>query len=98
MISRPTRLSPATSGSTYWQQPHNVRSAFRHMREFIPTHLISAGTSSPRPLYVSLKSIVLEGMATDFVSRWDKSRMSFTFDDWLFRRRGHGASSPPFGL
>jgi hypothetical protein len=22
-------------------------------------------------------------MATDFISRWDKSRMSFTFDDWL---------------
>jgi hypothetical protein len=35
--------------------------------------------------YVSLKSIVLELMATDFISRWDKSRMSFTFDDWLVR-------------
>ena len=45
-----------------------------------------------------------------FISRWDKSRMSFTFDDWLVRRahdrcgrrrdqrRGHGESSPPFGL
>jgi hypothetical protein len=25
--------------------------------------------------YVSLKSIVLELMATDYISRWDKSRM-----------------------
>ena len=126
------------------------------MREFIPTHLISAGTSGPRPLPATdappgnhsvvrldeshstvqdilagtfadavmvlsaavsaafaahpLKSIVLELMAMDFISRWDKSRMSFTFDDWLARRahdrcgrrrdqrRGHGESSPPFGL
>ena len=35
--------------------------------------------------YVSLESIVLEGMATDFVSLYDKSRMSLTFDDWLVR-------------
>ena len=117
------------------------------MREFIPSQLISAGTSSPRPLPAtdaplanpsvvrlderqstvedtlagtsaasaaggsgigwstalettastvssrrqavarpaSLKSIVLELMATDFISRWDKSRMSFAFDDWLVR-------------
>jgi CubicO group peptidase (beta-lactamase class C family) len=33
-----------------WQQPQNVRWAFRHMREFIPTHLISTGTGDPRPL------------------------------------------------
>ena len=33
-----------------WQRPQNVRWAFRHMREFIPTQVISAGTSSPRPL------------------------------------------------
>jgi CubicO group peptidase (beta-lactamase class C family) len=33
-----------------WLQPHNVRWAFRHMREIMPTHLISAGTGSPRPL------------------------------------------------
>lgn len=33
-----------------WQEPQNVRWAFRHMREFIPTQLISAGTSTPRPL------------------------------------------------
>ena len=33
-----------------WQQPRNVRWAFRHMREIIPTQLISAGTGSPCPL------------------------------------------------
>ena len=33
-----------------WQQPQNVRWAFRHMREIIPTQLISAGTGSPYPL------------------------------------------------
>ncbi len=33
-----------------WQQPQNVRWAFRHMREIIPTQLISAGTGSPCPL------------------------------------------------
>jgi hypothetical protein len=33
-----------------WQHPRNVRWAFRHMREIIPTQLISAGTGSPRPL------------------------------------------------
>ena len=27
-----------------WQQPQNVRWAFRHMREIMPTQLISAGT------------------------------------------------------
>ena len=150
MISRPRRLSPPTDvrvNVSNWQQPQNVRWAFRHMREFIPTQLISAGTSSPRPLPAtdaplgnpsvvrldeshstvqdilagtlaasaaggsgiswstaiettastvssrreavarpaSLKSIVLELMATDFISRWDKSRMSFAFDDWLVR-------------
>src|ERR1700752_2326855 len=72
-----------------WQQPHNVRWAFRHMREFIRTDLISAGTPGPRPLYVSLESIVFGGMATDFVSGWDKSRVSFTFGNCLVRRRGH---------
>ncbi len=33
-----------------WQQPQNVRWAFRHMREIMPTQLISAGTGRPRPL------------------------------------------------
>ena len=33
-----------------WQQPQNVRWAFRHMREIIPTQLISAGIGSPSPL------------------------------------------------
>jgi len=33
-----------------WQEPQNVRWAFRHMREIIPTQLISAGTASPRAL------------------------------------------------
>jgi CubicO group peptidase (beta-lactamase class C family) len=33
-----------------WLQPHNVRWAFRHMREIIPTQLISAVTGSPSPL------------------------------------------------
>jgi CubicO group peptidase (beta-lactamase class C family) len=33
-----------------WQQPQNVRWAFRHMREIIPTQLISAGIGSPCPL------------------------------------------------
>ncbi|MGY4654154.1 serine hydrolase domain-containing protein [Mycobacterium sp. URHB0021] len=33
-----------------WQQPRNVRWAFRHMREIIPTQLISAGIGSPCPL------------------------------------------------
>jgi CubicO group peptidase (beta-lactamase class C family) len=33
-----------------WQQPQNVRWAFRHIREIIPTQLISAGTGSPSPL------------------------------------------------
>jgi CubicO group peptidase (beta-lactamase class C family) len=33
-----------------WQQPENLRWAFRHMREIIPTQLISAGVWSPRPL------------------------------------------------
>ncbi len=33
-----------------WQAPQNVRWAFRHMREFIPTQLISAGTEDPQPL------------------------------------------------
>jgi CubicO group peptidase (beta-lactamase class C family) len=33
-----------------WQQPQNVRWAFRHMREIIPTQLISAGTGAPSPL------------------------------------------------
>jgi CubicO group peptidase (beta-lactamase class C family) len=33
-----------------WQQPQSVRWAFRHMREIIPTQLISAGIGSPYPL------------------------------------------------
>ena len=33
-----------------WQQPQNLRWAFRHMREIMPTQLISAGTGRPRPL------------------------------------------------
>ncbi len=33
-----------------WQQPQNVRWAFRHMREIMPTQLISAGTGGPSPL------------------------------------------------
>jgi hypothetical protein len=33
----------------------------------------------------SLKSIVLELMAADFITGWDKSRTSMTFDDWLVR-------------
>jgi CubicO group peptidase (beta-lactamase class C family) len=33
-----------------WQQPHNVRWAFRHMREIMPTQLISAGTGGPSPM------------------------------------------------
>ncbi len=32
-----------------WQQPQNLRWAFRHMRELIPSQMISAGTSSARP-------------------------------------------------
>ncbi|WP_142392638.1 serine hydrolase [Mycobacterium sp. 3519A] len=30
-----------------WQHPDNLRWAFRHMREIIPTHLIAARTGSP---------------------------------------------------
>ncbi len=33
-----------------WLQPQNVRWAFRHMREIVPTQLISAGTGGPSPL------------------------------------------------
>jgi CubicO group peptidase (beta-lactamase class C family) len=33
-----------------WQQRQNVRWAFRHMREIMPTQLISAGAGRPRPL------------------------------------------------
>ena len=53
MISRPRRLSPANrrpGQRVKLAVTANVRWAFRHMREFIPTHRISAGTSSPRPL------------------------------------------------
>jgi CubicO group peptidase (beta-lactamase class C family) len=32
-----------------WQRPQNLRWAFRHMRELIPSQMISAGTSSARP-------------------------------------------------
>jgi hypothetical protein len=71
--------------------------------------MISRPRRLPPHKYVSLKSIVLELIATDFISRWDKYRMSFTFDDWLTlrphdrcgrqrdQRRGHGESPPPFG-
>ena len=33
-----------------WLQPQNVRWAFRHMREIMPTQLISAGTGGSGPL------------------------------------------------
>ena len=33
-----------------WLQPQNVRWAFRHMREIMPTQLISAGTGGSSPL------------------------------------------------
>src|SRR5262249_16455277 len=33
-----------------WQQPQHVRWAFRHMREIMPTQLISAGAGGPSPL------------------------------------------------
>jgi CubicO group peptidase (beta-lactamase class C family) len=36
-----------------WQQPDRLRWAFRHMREIIPTQLISAGTTTSRPLPAS---------------------------------------------
>lgn len=35
--------------------------------------------------YASLKSIVIELMTTEFMRQWDKSRTSYTFDDWLVR-------------
>lgn len=35
--------------------------------------------------HASLKSIVIELMAVDFMKRWEKTRTSFTFDDWLVR-------------
>jgi CubicO group peptidase (beta-lactamase class C family) len=42
-----------------WQDPPNVRWAFQHMREIIPTQLIAAG-SVPRPLQASLDPSVGE--------------------------------------
>ena len=35
---------------TNWQEPDNLRWAFRHMREIIPTQLISARSGGPSPL------------------------------------------------
>src|SRR4029077_16629722 len=32
-----------------------------------------------------LKSIVMELMATDFMSKWDREQTSVSFDDWLAR-------------
>jgi hypothetical protein len=42
-----------------WQDPPNVRWAFQHMREIIPTQLIAAGPA-PRPLPASLDASVGE--------------------------------------
>ncbi len=33
----------------------------------------------------TLKSIVIELMATEFMRRWDNSRTAYSFDDWLVR-------------
>jgi hypothetical protein len=65
-----------------------------------------AGTSSPRPLPATdaplgNPSVVRldELMATDFISRWDKSRMSLPSTTGSSgQHRTHGESSPPFGL
>jgi CubicO group peptidase (beta-lactamase class C family) len=40
-----------------WQDPPNVRWAFRHMRELIPTHPISAGDSEPRLLETAPRDV-----------------------------------------
>ncbi len=61
-----------------WQDPPNVRWAFQHMREIIPTHLIAAGPV-PRPLPVVLDPSVGETPLT----RLDGSSATATdvFDD-----------------
>jgi CubicO group peptidase (beta-lactamase class C family) len=54
MIAGPMTGFPPSPGLqvnvSNWQQPQNVRWAFRHMREIMPTQLISAGTGGPSPL------------------------------------------------
>jgi CubicO group peptidase (beta-lactamase class C family) len=40
-----------------WQEAPNVRWAFRHMRELIPTHPISAGTGPASPLETALREV-----------------------------------------
>jgi CubicO group peptidase (beta-lactamase class C family) len=59
-----------------WQDPPNVRWAFRHMRELIPTHPISVGDNEPRLLETAPRKV-----GTEPVTRLDGS--SATVDQVL---------------